>query len=225
MTINPIVKIIRAKKLGVLIRDARLKSGKSVEECAYSMGIPIDEVTAMECGERPPTLPELELFAYFMEIPLDHFWGSETLQTDENEAMADRADIITMRQAAIGELIQQARDEANVSIEDLANESGIETDRLQSYENGEVAIPIPELEVVARALNNSIADFEDQHGPAGSWFNQQKNVREFLELPVELQQFVSRPVNRPYLELAVRLSELKTERLRALAEGLLEITL
>ncbi len=39
MTINPIMKIIRAKKLGVLIRDARLKTGKSLEECAQAMGI------------------------------------------------------------------------------------------------------------------------------------------------------------------------------------------
>ena len=70
-----------------------------------------------------------------------------------------------------------------------------------------------------------MVDFEDQHGQAGSWFSQQKYLREFLTLPEDLQKFVSKPINRPYLELAVRLSELKVERLRALAESLLEITL
>jgi hypothetical protein len=46
----------------------------------------------------------------------------------------------------------------------------------------------------------------------------------FLELPPEIQQFVCKPVNRPYLELAMRLSELNAEKLRAVAEVLLEIT-
>jgi hypothetical protein len=59
----------------------------------------------------------------------------------------------------------------------------------------------------------------------GSWFASQKYVREFQNLPPEMQEFISKPINRPYLDLAVRLSELKVEKLRALGEGLLEITL
>jgi hypothetical protein len=59
----------------------------------------------------------------------------------------------------------------------------------------------------------------------GSWFVEQRNMREFLVLPKELQEFIGKPVNRPYLDLAIKLCELKVERLRALAEGLLEITL
>jgi transcriptional regulator with XRE-family HTH domain len=189
------------------------------------MGIPVDELVAMEYGERPPTLPELELFAYFLEVPLDHFWGSETLKADGKENLVDSTEIIKTRQNAIGDLIHQVRSEANLSIEDLAEKTGIKADSLQSYEEGKVPIPIPELEIVAQALDNTIGNFEDQRGPAGSWFSQQKNVQEFLDLPENLQQFVSKPINRPYLDLAVRLSELKVEKLRALAEGLLEITL
>jgi len=37
--------------------------------------------------------------------------------------------------------------------------------------------------------------------------------------------FISKPVNRPYLQLAQRLSEMSVEKLRMVAEGLLEITL
>jgi transcriptional regulator with XRE-family HTH domain len=225
MTVNPIVKIIRAKKLGVLIRDARMKSGKSLEDCAHAMGIPEDELVAMEFGERPPTLPELELFAYFLEVPLDHFWGSETLNVDSKEKQVDSTEIIRLRQNAIGDLLQQSRSDANLTIEELADKTGITNDNLQMYEKGEVAIPLPELELVAQALNSSVIKYEDQNGKAGTWFNQQKILDAFLDLPKELQQFVSKPINRPYLEIAVRLSELKVEKLRALAEGLLEITL
>jgi transcriptional regulator with XRE-family HTH domain len=225
MTINPIMKIIRAKKLGLLIRDARLKSGKSMEECAQSMGITVDELTAMEFGMRPPTLPELELFAYYLELPLEHFLGSETLKKDGGEKAVDLVEVTKVRQGMIGETIQKGRSQANLSIQELAQKSGISVENLQAYERGDTPIPLPELETVAQILNNSISDFEDEQGPAGSWFTEQKFMREFQHLPKELQEFISQPINQPYLELAIRLSELKVEKLRALGEGLLEITL
>jgi hypothetical protein len=50
-------------------------------------------------------------------------------------------------------------------------------------------------------------------------------MQNFAELSPELQDFLSKPINRPYLELAQRLSEMDVEKLRAVAEGLLEITL
>ena len=225
MTINPILKIIRAKKLGLLIRDAREKSGKSIEECAQVMDLSTDELVAIEFGERPATLPELEILAYFLEIPLEHFWGNEILKTDGSVNFVDPGEIKQIRQNAIGALIRKARIEAVLSEEELANQAGISVTNLQAYEQGEVPIALPELEILIQILNNSMKNFEDQATPVGNWFMEQRNMHEFLNLPKELQEFIGKPVNRPYLELAIKLSELKVERLRALAEGLLEITL
>ncbi len=225
MTINPILMIIRAKKLGILIRDAREKSGKSVEDCAQSMGLSSDELVAVEAGERPPTLPELEILAFHLDVPLEHFWRSEILKSTDDNRLVDAENIKQTRQRAIGDLIQQSRKGAALSIEDLAQKAGISAASLEAYEQGDVPIPLPELEAISQVLNNSITDFEDHQGPVGSWFSDKRNVNEFLNLPQELKEFVSKPINRPYLEMAVRLSELKVERLRALAEGLLEITL
>ena len=50
-------------------------------------------------------------------------------------------------------------------------------------------------------------------------------MQQFLDLPKELQAFVCQPVNRPYLELAMKLSSMSTDKLRSVAEGLLDITL
>jgi transcriptional regulator with XRE-family HTH domain len=225
MTINPILKIIRAKKLGILIRDAKEKSGKSNEEISKAMGISADELRAMEMGERAPTLPELEMLAFYLDVPLEHFWENEILKQSDNRLNFDPEEISASRQKAIGELILQVRTQASLSIEELAQQAGISPASLQLYEQGEAPIPLPELEVLAKSLNNPITYFEDQQGPIGSKFTEKRNVNEFLELPVDLQEFIGKPINRPYLELAVRLSELKVERLRALAEGLLEITL
>jgi transcriptional regulator with XRE-family HTH domain len=225
MTINPVLKIIRAKKLGLLIRDARVKSGKSIDECSKAMGLSVDELTAIELGERPATLPELEILAYFLEIPLEHFWGSEILKTEQSEKVFDPAEIKQIRQSAIGALVRKARIEAVLSEEELANQAGIAVTSLLSYEQGEVPIPLPDLEIITQVLNNKMANFEDETSLVGSWFAEQRYMHEFLTLPKELQEFIGKPVNRPYLDLAIKLSELKVERLRALAEGLLEITL
>ena len=179
----------------------------------------------MESGDRAPTLPELEILAFYLEVPLEHFWSNEVLKIDGNEKSFDPGEIKQIRQNMIGALIRKARIEAVLSEDELAQKAGITLESLQSYEQGVVPVPLPELENLAQVLNNSITQFEDQESPVGSWFVGQRNMHEFLDLPLELQDFIAKPVNRPYIDLAVKLSELKVERLRALAEGLLEITL
>jgi hypothetical protein len=50
-------------------------------------------------------------------------------------------------------------------------------------------------------------------------------MQKFMNLPKDLQDFVCQPVNRPYLELAMKLSSMPRDKLRSVAEGLLDITL
>jgi transcriptional regulator with XRE-family HTH domain len=170
-------------------------------------------------------LPELELLAYTLKIPLDHFWGNELLRKPGNEISLDAEKVKSLRQKMIGALIRKARVDSGIILESLSEKTGIPLDNLKSYELGESAIPIPELEIISRVMDTSINGFQSQHGPLGRWLISQKNIKQFEELPAELQEFVCKPINQPYLELAVRLSEMSVEKLRALAEGLLEITL
>ncbi len=218
--------ILSAKKLGVLIRDARLVSGKSLQECAKAMGVDPGKFQAYELGESAPSLPEMELLAYFLKIPLEHFWGRVTLsKSDHSEKQFEPGQLIVLRQRMIGVLIRQARFERGFSLESLAQQAGISPEMLEGYEYGEISIPVPVLESLSSALSHPIREFQDRFGPVGAWSNQQHAVKGFLEMPVELQSFVTKPINRPYLELAQRLSEMSVDRLRAVAEGLLEITL
>ncbi len=89
---------------------------------------------------------------------------------------------------------------------------------------GERPIPLPELEGLLSLLGGQIEKVFDHSGPVGKWMLQQSAVSDFLQLSPELQEFVSKPVNRPYLELAMKLSGMSTEKLRSVAEGLLDIT-
>lgn len=216
---------LRTKKLGVLIRDARLAARKSVDECAAAIGVKPGVFRAYEQGRRAPSLPELETLVYFLDLPMNHFWGREALSDDEaRTAPLDLGQLKSVRQRMIGALLRQERMTASLSLKALAEKTGLPVGRIKAYELGQRPIPLPELEAMLSVLNSRIEAFFDESGPIGRWMTQQKAVEQFLQLPPELQEFVSQPINRPYLELALKLSALSTERLRAVAEGLLDIT-
>lgn len=216
---------IRTKKLGVLIRDARLTARRSVQDCAEALGIRKGVFRSYEEGEQSPSLPELEALVYYLGLPLDHFWSKEIKSTSTSPLKnIDLSKLMAIRQRKIGALLRQERMNASISIRSLANKTGIAGARIKGYELGENPIPLPELEVLVAALGGRIESFFDRHGPIGQWMLSEEAVREFLELPLELRQFVATPVNRPYLELAMKLSSMSRDKLRAVAENLLDIT-
>jgi len=216
---------IREKKLGLLIRDARMMERRSVKECAEAIGVQTGQFRAYEEGRRAPSLPELEALVFYLKLPITQFWGKETKSDAMIVETVDTARLITLRQRMIGALLRQERNRVNMSIRHLSAETGITQARLKTYELGERAIPVPELEVILAVMGSRIDIFFDQNGPVGQWMTSQRAMQKFLELPEEMQNFVCQPVNRPYLELAMKLSDLSREKLRAVAEGLLDITL
>lgn len=216
---------IRAKKLGILIRDARIALRRSTKECAVAINVTNGTFKAYEEGRKAPSLPELETLVYFLELPIDHFWSNDSLSDNPNPIEAlDLPRLTELRHRMIGALLRQERMNASLSMKSVAEQSGITTRRLKKYEMGERPIPLPELEVLLKILGGRIETFFDQGGPIGQWMSQQKAIQQFLELPPELQAFVSQPINKPYLELARKLSDMSTDKLRSVAEDLLDIT-
>jgi len=226
MTINRQALNLRARKLGALLRDARLASGLSLEECAESMGVSSTILEAYEFGKNSPSLPELEVFAYMLDIPMEHFWEEQVLSfRNGGKKKLNLEPLVKLRQRKIGALLRQARMNAGLSLNNLAEDTQISISSLEAYELGKSPVPLPHLEVLSSVLNCSVRDFQDRNGPVGKWSAQQRAIADFLALPDDLQNFVSKPINQPYLELAQRLSEMSVDKLRAVAEGLLEITL
>lgn len=217
---------LRTRKLGVLIRDARMASRKTITEVAKAMGISPAFLRAYEEGRKAPSLPELEVMAYFLDLSVQHFWSSAVLSDDTSRTDAiDLIQLSSLRHRIIGTMLRQKRLQTSISLKALSFETGIPQGRLTSYELGERAIPLPELEAMLTVVGGRVETFFDQHGPIGRWMNDQAAIQEFLKLSPELRAFVCIPVNRPYLELARNLSQLSTDRLRSVAEGLLDITL
>jgi transcriptional regulator with XRE-family HTH domain len=216
---------LRSRKLGVLIRDARVAARKTIPECAHILGVTPGIFRAWEEGRRSPSLPELEVLSYALNLPLSRFWSKEATSDDlpPTESLNLPA-FVGIRQRLIGALLRQLRENASISPRALSELSGIPTGRLKAYELGEHPISLPELEGLTGLLGGQIEMMFDQSGPIGLWMVQQKAIQEFLQLPPELQNFTCKPVNRPYLELALKLSGMSTEKLRSVAEDLLEIT-
>ena len=217
---------LRAKKLGILIRDARTASRRSIKDCAAAINVTTGIFKAYEEGRKAPSLPELETLVYYLELPIDHFWGNESISdAPDRISELDLPRLTGLRHRMIGALLRQERMDASLSMKAVSEQSGISTHRLKNYEMGERPIPLPELEVLLNILGGRIETFFDQGGPIGLWMTQQKAIQQFLDMPVELQNFVCQPVNRPYLDLARKLSEMSTGKLRSVAEDLLDITL
>jgi len=218
-------QLVRSKILGTLIRDARLSSGRTVSECAKFLELTDDEFEAFELGKWSPSLPQLEIIAYYLEVPVDQFWTSKPYpesQGDQNFYHIPQ--VIQIRGRIIGALIKQARLNEKLSVEELSQRTRMVPADIEAIELGKIPIALPQLESVAKTLNLSIQDFQDKERIAGKWIVRQQIQRDFLELPEDLRIFVSRHENRPYLELAKRLSEMSVEKLRFIAEGILEIT-
>jgi len=144
---------LRTRKLGVLIRDARLAARRNITETAKAIGITAPLLRAYEEGRKAPSLPELEVLAYYLNLPIQHFWSSQALSDDPpRTAPLDLTRLATLRHRIIGALLRQKRMQANLSLKGLSAETGLPASRLTAYELGERPIPLPDLEVGSLGL-------------------------------------------------------------------------
>jgi transcriptional regulator with XRE-family HTH domain len=218
--------VIRSRILGALLQDARQSSGKTVADCAELLRVDEAAYQAFEAGAASPTLPQLEILAYYFNVPINHFWGNETraVVRREEEIKASVPNILLLRQRIIGITLQSLRTEAKISIDELAEKTGLPANRIEAVERGAETLPLNELEALVRALHASLDDLVDSHGPVGTWLQLQGDFEAFSRLPAELREFIAKPINQIYLELAKNLSEMPATRLRTIAESILDIT-
>jgi transcriptional regulator with XRE-family HTH domain len=224
MVANSSLLKIRAKKLGLILIDARNNAKQTIKDCSSAMGISVARMKSYESGALSPTLPELEAYAFFLDLPISHFLGEKLLAEEDANSPTTIQQFIEIRQRVIGTALRMARNEFGQTFKQLSEKTLISPAKLKKYESGETPIPIPELEQLSRALIVPIDKLLAQGGKVGTWRKKMLRSAQLSELPEELQDFVCHQVNQPFLELAKKLSALPADKLRAVAEGLLEIT-
>jgi transcriptional regulator with XRE-family HTH domain len=212
----------RAKILGEMIRDARLRAGRSLADCARILGISEETFAQAETGEHTPSLPDLEVLAMYLHVPMAYFWGNTAVEIPKE---TDYETFSKIRQRIIGALLRRARLQANRSTEEIAAHINSTAEQVQAYESGRTAVPLFELDRIGKYLGVNLDYFSDEaRGPLAQHEAGQKMQKRFEELPPEIRQFVVEPINLSYVQIAMRLSELDVKRLRNIAEGLLDIT-
>lgn len=215
---------LRAKMIGAMIRQARSNARMSLNETAELIGITRGILSSYEHGRRVISLPELELLAYQLDIPIEQF-TADTIPAEQDETDFDPEVVISLRQRIIGAMLRQQRTEVGMSLKALSETVGVSSRRLGQYERGDKPIPLTELELILDALGQTVDEYIDDEGPVGDWVAAKKGHEQFMTLPPDIREFLSAPGNQTYLQLAKRLSEISVEKLRQLAETLLDLTL
>ncbi len=228
MAFNLVERIqVKNRIMGLLLRDAREDAGRNPDQVAELLGIPTKEYLGFEKGLQGPTLPQLEVLAYYYDIPLNHFFGAQkTLKAQrEEDELKDRVpELMMLRQRIIGVRVRLLREQAGATIEDVAERTGLRTDQITAVEQGIKTLPVNELEMVAYALKANIDDLVDTSGTIGSWVKKQEQFEDFAKLPDDMREFVLKPINQSYIDLAMKLSKMHVDELRGIAASILEIT-
>jgi len=222
----PEIYALRARVLGVLIRDARLAHGNSPEEIARALQITPETLNAWEIGEAAPSLPQLELLAYLLDVPVSHFWRNKMISAEKPQKITvPPQDYDALRDRVIGVRLAVARKEAKLSLEELAAATGLTPEQVADYEFARQMIPFPHLTSLAAAVRQSLSYFLEDSGRLGAWLRLQEEYDRFAELPEEMRTFVTQHSNQAFIEIAMRLSQLPLQELRTVGEKILDITL
>ena len=218
------VYALRARMLGVLLRDARLAKEASEADLARALNVSEDQVLDWEFGRQAPSLPQLEMIAYYLGVPISHFWNTKTMSSEQEARHVAEEQYNQLQDRVIGAKLMLARQEAKLSREEVATTTGLTEDQITAYEFGQQPVPFPELTSISTAVRKSIAYFLEDSNRVGTWLRLQDEYRQFSELPDELRAFVMQPVNQPFIDIAMRLSRLQVHELRAVGENILNIT-
>jgi transcriptional regulator with XRE-family HTH domain len=218
--------LIQNKMIGVAIRDARMRAEKSIQECAQVLSGTLEMVTLAEEGEIGLTLPQLEVLAHFLHVSVSYLLGEEALPNDAPEEDSLPYDnVMAIRRKIIGVIVRQARLESAQTLDDVAPILGYTPEHLARIELGEEQITLVELRVLAESLGISFETFvAEDIIPLTPAERDARDLRWLAHLPPDVREFILKPINMPYLQVAMNLSRMPAETLRQIASGLLEIT-
>jgi transcriptional regulator with XRE-family HTH domain len=218
--------LIRNKIIGALLRKARTDAKKTVQECAQTLGIDPAFITRAEEGRESLTLPQLESLGRILKTPLSYFLQTEELPEEApSQQRIPYPEIMQLRRKIIGVTLRQARQEAGRTLDEIASSLGYTPEYLERVEFGEAFVPLVQLQVWGDMLGIPFTAFTAEDViPLSAEEPSRRDLTGLDHLPPEVRGFIVKPINIPYLQIAMNLSEMPAETLRQIASGLLEIT-
>jgi transcriptional regulator with XRE-family HTH domain len=220
-----VIEELFQKKLGIVIKNARELRKRSIQECATVIGVEVDIFKEYEFGTSAPSLPELELLAFYLDLPIQHFFNS-ILEKDTPvfEDAKELKQFYSVRQKVIATRLKSYRMKKGLPPTKMIANTNLTEEQYARFEEGQDPIPLTNLQAFMYPLGCSLKEFLAEGGKIGKKYRAEKAQQTLEDIPQEVQVFLTNPSNEPYLRLAMHLSTLSAERLRNIAEGLLEIT-
>ena len=218
---------IRNKIVGTLVRRARLQAGMTQSDCAEALGISTSAFARYERGERGISLPQLEVLAYVLDVPLHALCNEDSeppgRSADAGALPLDR--ILQLRTKIIGVQLRKARESVGLSVEDLALALDCPERVVTEYELGRREMSVAELELAARECGLTLDDLiKDDTRPVSEAEREHQVLARVAELSPEVREFVLNPTNDLYLRIGMKLNSLDADTLRRIAETILDIT-
>jgi transcriptional regulator with XRE-family HTH domain len=223
---NELAKI-RSKKIGLLLKQMRESHGQSDKECANWLGLGLAEYQSMETGETCASLPQIESLAYYLDFPFEFVASIPAGEpADKDLTQQVNQELVNVRNKTIAILLKQKRETKNFTVEQLAQMAQVSPTDLYSYEDDNLPVPFSSLLSLLDALEVPLEQLFSLQGPFKH--EEHESLGQAVATPSnlsdEIKEFISKPANMPYLELAMRLSKLDANKIRGIASSLLEIT-
>jgi len=218
--------LLQNKIVGAAIRNARTRAGIDLEVCAQAASLSTEELAQAEMGELGLTLPQIEVLAHLLDVPVTYLLGETELPVEEEtQDTLPYENVMVIRNKIIGVILRQARLAQGRTLDDVAASIGYAPEDLARIELGEIPLPMVELRALAEVLNLPFERFLDEDIiPLTAAQRNARDLRRLAHLPAEVREFILKPINAPYLQIAMNLSDMPAESLRQIASGLLEIT-
>lgn len=202
---------LRNRILGAMIMQARSRRNFSRDDLSMATNLTIEEITDYELGQVPIPVTDLEDITHILQIDVFDWIDSYAIPTRD----------ITFKPFKIADL-QPQKVLATVDEPAAPTSQEIPTAPLEAQPQ-----PAPLVETSAAPVESPAQKVEEPTPPISQIQPSQPLTDLDLtagNLPAELVDFISNPVNRQYLLLANNLSHMPADQLRRIAESLLEIT-
>ncbi len=143
------------------IKQVRKLRRRTIHDCASFLNITKEQYIKFEEGIAPISLPEIELLAIFLSIPLNLLFENSPLDEDALSLLSARISpqFINLRHKMIRAKLLAEKKNRAVTIDEIQNATKIPRDDLEAYETGQRPIPLDHLMKISDFLSLPIQTF------------------------------------------------------------------
>lgn len=167
------------EKIAERVKRIRKLKNRSLHDCAKLLDISKERYHQFEEGEGVLSLPEIELLAIFLDVPIPSLFEPSDRELEKLQLLsADRKPNYTnIRNKMIQTKLNLEMDNQDISVESLNQDTGIPLETLNSYQDTGARIPFDHLTMICDHLDISIKSLllEQKEG------NQEESMHDHLE--------------------------------------------